>query len=162
MTTVTGKFETREAAEVAAETLIQRGYPAHLISIASTDNETGCDIYVHQTDSDSLTLVAPYKRPQPLIGAAVGGLALGGVAAFYFSIGYLHLLWVFAMFGVGSYVGLAFGSMISPSERFRPAPHRLSSSPALIKICTTPHQSSILGSDLKRAGATQIYNHYTV
>lgn len=41
MTTVTGKFKTRIAAEAAAQALIQRGYPAHLIHV-SADDEFGC------------------------------------------------------------------------------------------------------------------------
>lgn len=162
MTTVTGKFETRIAAEAAAQALIQRGYPAHLISISGED-ENSYDIYLQNEQRETSNLLSTYLHPYSVIGAALGGLALGGIAAFYYNIGYLHIAWVFAMFVVGAYVGLLFGTMMPSLNDAPPAPSRLgATSPALIKVCTTPHQSSILDNDLKQAGATQICRHYSV
>lgn len=164
MTTVTGKFENRKMAEAAAKALVRRGYPAHLISIAP-ENESGCKVDIQHAPMPTNDLAALFLRPASWLGTLGGGFALGGIAAYYCSLGYLHMAWVFAMFAVGAYVGLLFGTMMpyEPEDKLRsPRSVTFSSSPVIVKICTTPHQSSTLSEDLRSAGATHIYNHYTV
>ena len=149
MSTIIGKFASRTAAEQAAAVLVRRGYPAHLISI-NHRADLNTKLRLRQTRTYWLESTGLCSRS--VLGALLGAALLGGLAAFYFSIGYLHWLLLVAVTCVGAYVGGLLGTMW-----FKSVPlHRAATGHVLLIVQTSAYNSQSLNQELRYAGAIAV------